>query len=170
MPVFFPSELFYIIFRQKKEPRHWRWCGRVAERSRPLRAGTFHALPARYLETGGAGLVPRIAKGIQLGYNILTNARCEYELLGSWGWVMSEGESMATLVGLIAKKLVDKPDDVKVTEVSGDYSCVIELRVAKEDIGKVIGQKGAHAQAIRTLMMAASGKDGKRYILEILDE
>jgi predicted RNA-binding protein YlqC (UPF0109 family) len=83
---------------------------------------------------------------------------------------MSESDSMATLVGLIARKLVDKPDDVKVTEVSGDYSCVIELRVAKEDIGKVIGKKGAHAQAIRTLMMAASGKDGKRYILEILDE
>lgn len=83
---------------------------------------------------------------------------------------MSESESMAVLVGLIAKKLVDKPDDVKVTEVCGDYSCVIELRVAKEDIGKVIGKKGAHAQAIRTLMMAASGKDGKRYILEILDD
>ena len=62
------------------------------------------------------------------------------------------------------------PAEVKVTEVSGDYSCVIELRVAKEDIGKVIGKKGAHAQAIRTLMMAASGKDGKRYILEILDD
>ena len=84
--------------------------------------------------------------------------------------MMSDNESMATLVELIAKKLVDRPDDVKVTEVSGDYSCVIELRVAKEDIGKVIGKKGAHAQAIRTLMMAASGKDGKRYILEILDE
>ena len=83
---------------------------------------------------------------------------------------MSEIGSMAALVEMIAKKLVDKPDDVKVTEVSGDYSCVIELRVAKEDIGKVIGKKGAHAQAIRTLMMAASGKDGKRYILEILDE
>jgi hypothetical protein len=83
---------------------------------------------------------------------------------------MAECDSMAELVGLIAKKLVDRPDDVKITEVSGDYSCVIELRVAKEDIGKVIGKKGAHAQAIRTLMMAASGKDGKRYILEILDE
>lgn len=83
---------------------------------------------------------------------------------------MAECETMAELVELIAKKLVDKPADVKVTEVSGDYSCVIELKVAKEDIGKVIGKKGAHAQAIRTLMMAASGKDGKRYILEILDE
>lgn len=81
-----------------------------------------------------------------------------------------EGESMASLVELIAKKLVDKTEEVKVTQVCGDYSCVIELRVAKEDVGKVIGKKGAHAQAIRTLMMAASGKDGKRYILEILDE
>ena len=83
---------------------------------------------------------------------------------------MSDEASMKTLVELIAKKLVDRPDDVKVTEVSGEHSCVIELKVAKEDIGKVIGKKGAHAQAIRTLMMAASGKDGKRYILEILDE
>ena len=83
---------------------------------------------------------------------------------------MENVESMKTLVELIAKKLVDKPDEVKVSQVSGEYSCVIELKVAKEDIGKVIGKKGAHAQAIRTLMMAASGKDGKRYILEILDE
>lgn len=83
---------------------------------------------------------------------------------------MGECESMASLVELIAKKLVDHPDSVVVTEVSGDYSCVVELRVAKADIGKVIGKKGAHAQAIRTLMMAASGKDGRRYILEILDE
>jgi len=83
---------------------------------------------------------------------------------------MSDEASMKTLVELIAKKLVDRPDDVKVSEVSGDYSCVIELKVAKEDIGKVIGKKGAHAQAIRTIMMAASGKDGKRYILEILDD
>jgi uncharacterized protein len=83
---------------------------------------------------------------------------------------MTEEASMKTLVELIAKKLVDRPDDVKVSEVSGEYSCVIELKVAKEDIGKVIGKKGAHAQAIRTIMMAASGKDGKRYILEILDD
>jgi len=83
---------------------------------------------------------------------------------------MAECESMAKLVELISRKLVDHPEDVQVTEVSGDYSCVIELKVAKEDIGKVIGKKGAHAQAIRTLMMAASGKDGKRYILEILDD
>lgn len=83
---------------------------------------------------------------------------------------MTEEASMKTLVELIAKKLVDRPEEVKVSEVSGDYSCVIELKVAKEDIGKVIGKKGAHAQAIRTIMMAASGKDGKRYILEILDE
>jgi predicted RNA-binding protein YlqC (UPF0109 family) len=83
---------------------------------------------------------------------------------------MENAESMKTLVELIAKKLVDKPEEVKVSQVSGEYSCVIELKVAKEDIGKVIGKKGAHAQAIRTLMMAASGKDGKRYILEILDD
>ena len=83
---------------------------------------------------------------------------------------MIEEATMKELVELIAKKLVDRPEEVKVGEVSGEYSCVIELKVAKEDIGKVIGKKGAHAQAIRTIMMAASGKDHKRYILEILDD
>lgn len=83
---------------------------------------------------------------------------------------MAEEKTMKELVELIARKLVDQPEKVNVNEVTGEYSCVIELKVAKEDIGKVIGKKGAHAQAIRTLLMAASGKDGRRYILEILDE
>ena len=81
-----------------------------------------------------------------------------------------EETNMKELVEMIAKMLVDHPEAVVVNQVSGEHSCVIELKVAKEDIGKVIGKKGVHAQAIRTLLMAASGKDGKRYILEILDE
>ncbi len=69
----------------------------------------------------------------------------------------------------IAQALVDKPDEVQIKEVIGDYAHVLELRVAKEDVGMVIGKGGMHATAIRTLMAAASGKNKKRYILEIIE-
>jgi predicted RNA-binding protein YlqC (UPF0109 family) len=69
----------------------------------------------------------------------------------------------------IVKALVDKPDEVKINEVLGEHAHVLELRVAKEDLGKVIGKGGAHASAIRTLLAAASGKEKKRYILEIIE-
>jgi uncharacterized protein len=74
------------------------------------------------------------------------------------------------LVEMMVKSLVDKPDEVIVTEVEGRHSAVIELVVAREDIGKVIGKKGAHAQALRTIISAAGGKRKKRYILEIIEE
>ena len=77
---------------------------------------------------------------------------------------------MKELVELMVKALVDKPDEVVVTEVEGQHSAVIELKVAKEDIGKVIGKKGAHAQALRTIISAAGGKKKKRYVLEILED
>ena len=83
--------------------------------------------------------------------------------------MMSDGVSMKELVELIAKKLVDKPEEVKVSEVSGDYSCVIELKVAKEDIGKVIGKQGRTVQAMRTLIGAFSSKIKKRTLLEIVE-
>lgn len=70
----------------------------------------------------------------------------------------------------MVKSLVDKPDEVVVTEVEGRHSAVIELVVAREDIGKVIGKKGAHAHALRTIISAAGGKRKKRYILEIIEE
>jgi len=76
---------------------------------------------------------------------------------------------MKPLIEDIVKALVDKPDEVKINEVHGDHAHVLELRVAKEDLGKVIGKGGAHASAIRTLMAAASGKEKKRYILEIIE-
>jgi len=69
----------------------------------------------------------------------------------------------------IVRALVDQPDEVQIKEVIGDHAHVLELRVAKEDLGKVIGKGGAHASAIRTLMAAASGKEKKRYILEIIE-
>ncbi len=69
----------------------------------------------------------------------------------------------------IVQALVDKPDEVQINEVIGEHAHVLELLVAKEDVGKVIGRRGAHATAIRTLMAAASGKESKRYILEIIE-
>ena len=77
---------------------------------------------------------------------------------------------MKNLVETIVKALVDRPEEVEVTEVKGQHSCVIELKVAREDIGKVIGKRGVHAQAIRTIITAAGGKRKMRYVLEILED
>ena len=77
--------------------------------------------------------------------------------------------TMKPLLMAIVQSLVDRPEEVQIKEVVGAHSHVFELRVAKEDLGKVIGKGGAHASAIRTLMVAASGKAKKRYILEIIE-
>jgi predicted RNA-binding protein YlqC (UPF0109 family) len=76
---------------------------------------------------------------------------------------------MKQLIEDIVKALVDQPDEVEIKEVVGNHAHVLELSVAKEDLGKVIGKNGAHASAIRTLMAATSGKEKKRYILEIIE-
>ena len=76
---------------------------------------------------------------------------------------------MKQLVEDIVHALVDHSNEVQIKEVVGEHAHLLELRVAKEDLGKVIGKGGAHASAIRTLMAAASGKDKKRYILEIIE-
>jgi predicted RNA-binding protein YlqC (UPF0109 family) len=73
------------------------------------------------------------------------------------------------LVEYIAKSLVDKPEEVQVTEIGGEQTVVYELRVAKEDLGKVIGKQGRTARAIRTILGAASIKLKKRSVLEILE-
>ncbi|HOC28477.1 MAG TPA: KH domain-containing protein [Treponemataceae bacterium] len=73
------------------------------------------------------------------------------------------------LVEYIAKSLVDDPGAVTVTEVEGDKSTILELRVAPSDIGKVIGKYGRIAKAMRTVLSASTGKSGKRVTLEILD-
>jgi hypothetical protein len=77
---------------------------------------------------------------------------------------------MKQLIEDIVHALVDNPSEVQLKEVIGDHAHLLELRVAREDLGKVIGKGGAHASAIRTLMTAASGKEKKRYILEILED
>lgn len=78
-------------------------------------------------------------------------------------------EPMRTLIEMIAKALVDKPEDVQVTEVDGEQTAVIELKVAKDDLGKVIGKQGRTARALRTILSAASTKIRKRSVLEILE-
>jgi len=73
------------------------------------------------------------------------------------------------LVEYIAKALVDRPDQVKVSEIQGEKTSVIELSVAKEDLGKVIGKQGRTARAIRVILGAASANLGKRSVLEIIE-
>lgn len=73
------------------------------------------------------------------------------------------------LVEAIVKAIVDQPDQVHVAEIEGTHSCVLELSVAPDDVGKVIGKKGIHADAIRRIVHAVGGKNKKRYVLEILE-
>jgi predicted RNA-binding protein YlqC (UPF0109 family) len=76
---------------------------------------------------------------------------------------------MKELIAYIAKALFDKPEDVVVTEIEGEQTAVIELKVAKEDLGKVIGKQGRTARAMRTILSAASTKINKRSVLEIIE-
>ncbi len=73
------------------------------------------------------------------------------------------------LVEEIVKALVDHPDAVRCDQVDGNHSSVLELHVAPSDVGKVIGKKGVHADAIRRLVHAIGGKQKKRYVLEIIE-
>ena len=73
------------------------------------------------------------------------------------------------LIEYIAKSLVDSPSDVNVNLVEGEKSTILELRVAPDDIGKVIGKHGRIAKAMRTVLQAAMAKSGKHTVLEILD-
>ena len=80
-----------------------------------------------------------------------------------------EPMDVRALVEAIVCALVDQPDMVQCTEVQGTHSCVLELTVAPEDVGKVIGKKGVHADAIRRLVHAVGGKKKRRYVLEIIE-
>lgn len=76
---------------------------------------------------------------------------------------------MKELIEHIAKALVDKPEEVRVEEIDGEKSVIIELRVANDDLGKVIGKQGRTAKAMRLLLSAAGTKLKKRATLEILE-
>ncbi|NLY29731.1 MAG: KH domain-containing protein [Firmicutes bacterium] len=76
---------------------------------------------------------------------------------------------MRELVEFIAKALVEQPDEVQVSQVEGERSLIVELRVAPDDMGKVIGKQGRIAKAIRTVVKAAATKEGKMVHVEIID-
>ena len=76
---------------------------------------------------------------------------------------------MKDLIKYIAQALVDNPEVVEVSEVEGNQTSVLELKVAQEDLGKVIGKQGRTAQAMRTILSAASAKLKKRSVLEIIE-
>jgi uncharacterized protein len=76
---------------------------------------------------------------------------------------------MKDLIKYIAQALVDNPEQVEVAEVEGNQTSVLELKVAKEDLGKVIGKQGRTARAMRTILSAASAKVKKRTVLEIIE-
>ena len=78
-------------------------------------------------------------------------------------------DDLKALIEFMAKALVDKPDSVSVRETDGEKTTVIELRVAPDDLGKVIGKQGRTAQAMRTILNATGTKLGKRCVLEILE-
>ena len=77
---------------------------------------------------------------------------------------------MKELVELIAKSLVDNPERVQVSQLDGEQSSIIELKVAQEDLGKVIGKQGRNVQAVRVILGAAGMKLKKRFILEIIEK
>ena len=77
---------------------------------------------------------------------------------------------MKELIEMIAKALVGNPDKVKVSQLDGEQSSIIELKVAQEDLGKIIGKQGRNAQAIRVIVGAAGMKVKKRYNLEIVEK
>ena len=76
---------------------------------------------------------------------------------------------MKELIKRIAQAMVDDPEQVSITEVEGDTTIILELRVAKEDIGKILGKRGHNVAAIRTILGAASAKVKKRVMLEIME-
>lgn len=86
----------------------------------------------------------------------------------SWN-VKVEPMQMKDLIEFMAKALVDNPDQVEVREIEGEQSSVIELRVSREDLGKVIGKQGRTARAMRTILSAASTKLRKRAVLDIIE-
>ncbi len=76
---------------------------------------------------------------------------------------------MEELIAVISKSIVNRPDQVDVKQITGESAIIVELRVAKEDLGKVIGKQGATANAMRTILSAASARIPKRSTLEIIE-
>ena len=85
------------------------------------------------------------------------------------GNLKQELSEVAQWVELTVRLIVDHPDEVVLTEITGTHSNILELVVHRSDIGKVVGKRGVHADAIRRIMHAAGGARRKRYVLEIMD-
>jgi hypothetical protein len=85
------------------------------------------------------------------------------------GGLFAEGKPMKDLIEQIAKAIVEKPEEVQVRGIEGENAIVIELRVAKEDIGKVIGKKGRTISAMRTILNATRAQKRKRQVLEVVE-
>jgi len=79
------------------------------------------------------------------------------------------GFSIKTMVEIMARALVDQPEAVSVSEISSAHSLIVELKVAKEDLGKIIGKQGRNAGAMRTIVNAVSAKTKKHTVLEIME-
>lgn len=77
---------------------------------------------------------------------------------------------MKDLVEYLAKSLVNNPDEVEVSEIQGETAAILELRVAKEDLGRIIGKQGRTAKSIRTLLNAAASRTNRKVVLEIVEE
>lgn len=75
---------------------------------------------------------------------------------------------MKELIEVLARALVDNPEQIEVREIEGEKSVILELKVAEEDMGKVIGKKGRIAKAIRTVVKASAAREGKRVVVEII--
>jgi predicted RNA-binding protein YlqC (UPF0109 family) len=100
----------------------------------------------------------------------ILDSNFRYDLISEFVTVGNGGAAVRELIEIMAKALVEHPDQVRVSEVAGEHASVIELRTAKEDLGKVIGKRGRNAQAMRTILNAASAKLKKRVLLEIIEE
>ena len=98
-------------------------------------------------------------------YSVLNH----YEVCPIFSAANIGGGIIKELIKYIVQAIVDNPEQVKVEEVEGRHTSVLELKVAKEDMGKVIGKKGRTAQAIRTILSAASAKVKRRTVLEIIE-
>ncbi len=92
-------------------------------------------------------------------------------MVPNFHWITEGGGdwAMKDLITEIVQALVDQPEEVSVNEIGGSHTTVLEVSVAKTDIGKIIGKRGRTAQAIRTILRAAAGKTRKSYILEIVE-
>jgi predicted RNA-binding protein YlqC (UPF0109 family) len=82
---------------------------------------------------------------------------------------MSLEDLMKEFIDYLVKYIVDKPGEVQINEIAGERTVILELHVGRGDVGKVIGRAGHTAGALRTLLTAAGAKQGKRFVIEILD-